>query len=194
MVFNDVRIITERMHIRKVSKGNQQTLKQGEPEMGRKTILMLLVIGLVSLLEFSDAMAQQQYVFPKYGQTPEQQSRDEYDCHLWAVNQTNYDPTVPVQAPPPQGPPQAQPGSGVKGAAKGAAVGALAGSMGGEAGKGAAVGAAVGAVGGRVQSKNQQAQQQTQQQQAAAAQQSAKQQEYLKAKATCLDAKGYSVK
>jgi hypothetical protein len=163
--------------------------------MNRKTFLMILTIGLATFMDFSAAMAQQQYVFPKNGQSPEKQKKDEYDCHLWAVQQTNFDPTVAAQAPPQeQQPAGAQPGSGARGAAKGAAVGALAGSMGGEAGKGAAVGAAAGAVGGRIQSRRQQGKQQAQQQQNASAEQAAKQQEYLKARATCLEAKGYSVK
>jgi hypothetical protein len=164
--------------------------------MRGKTIMVFLVIGFILLSDLPAVMAQQQFVFPNKGQTPEQQSKDEYDCHLWAVQQTNFDPTMPAQASSQQAqqPASAQPGSGAKGAAKGAAVGALAGSMGGEAGKGAAVGAAVGVVGGRVQSKKQQEQQQSQQQQAASAQQAAKQQDYLRARATCLEAKGYSVK
>jgi hypothetical protein len=163
--------------------------------MRGKTILMLLLIGLAPLLDIPAAIAQQQYVFPKNGQTPEQQKKDEYNCHLWAVQQTNFDPTSATQAPPQEQQPKgAQPGSGARGAAKGAAVGALAGSMGGEAGKGAAVGAAAGAVGGRLQSRKQQGQQQSQQQQEASANQAAKQQDYLRARATCLEAKGYSVK
>jgi hypothetical protein len=163
--------------------------------MIRKKILMVLVIGLTAIIAIPAAMAQQQYVFPKNGQTPEKQQKDEYDCHLWAVQQTNFDPTSAAQASSQQQQSTgAQAGSGARGAAKGAAVGALAGSMGGEAGKGAAVGAAAGAVGGRIQSRRQQGQQQAQQQQNASAEQSAKQQEYLKARATCLEAKGYSVK
>jgi hypothetical protein len=163
--------------------------------MNRKTILMVLALGIAIFIDFPTAMAQQQYVFPKNGQSPDKQNKDEYDCHLWAVQQTHFDPTLSAQAPPQeQQPAGAQPGSGARGAAKGAAVGALAGSMGGEAGKGAAVGAAAGAVGGRLQSRRQQGQQQAQQQQEASAEQAAKQQEYLKARATCLEAKGYSVK
>ena len=162
--------------------------------MRKKTFMVLLLLGLAPLLDLPAAIAQQQYVFPKNGQTPEKQNKDEYDCHLWAVQQTNFDPTLPAQASSQHQPSGAQPGSGARGAAKGAAVGAMAGSMGGEAGKGAAVGAAAGAVGGRLQSRKQQDQQQSQAQQEASAQQTAKQQDYLRAKATCLEAKGYSVK
>jgi hypothetical protein len=169
---------------------------KGENSMRRKTIMLLLVIGVTLILDFPAVMAQQQYVFPNKGQKPEQQKKDEYDCHLWAVQQTNFDPTMAAQASSQQEqqPKGAQPGSGARGAAKGAAVGALAGSMGGEAGKGAAVGAAVGVVGGRLQSRKQQEQQQSQKQQEASAQQDANQQDYLRARAVCLEAKGYSVK
>lgn len=35
------------------------------------------------------------YVYPKKGQSPEQQDTDRYECHRWAVNQTGFDPTEP---------------------------------------------------------------------------------------------------
>lgn len=34
------------------------------------------------------------YVYPRKGQSAEQQARDEYDCHRWAVDQTGFDPTA----------------------------------------------------------------------------------------------------
>ena len=54
--------------------------------------------GLPLLLNVPAAMAQQQYVYPQKGQSAEQQKKDEYDCHTWAVKQTKFDPTV-AQAP-----------------------------------------------------------------------------------------------
>lgn len=33
-------------------------------------------------------------IYPKNGQSPEQQSADRYECHSWAKSQTGYDPTV----------------------------------------------------------------------------------------------------
>jgi len=35
------------------------------------------------------------YVYPKNGQTQEQQSADRYECHSWAKGQTGFDPTEP---------------------------------------------------------------------------------------------------
>jgi uncharacterized protein YcfJ len=153
-------------------------------------------VAAILLLSCVAVMAQQ-FVYPQKGQSAEQQQKDEYECHTWAVQQTKYDPTTAAQAAPPQ-PAQtstsAQPGSGLRGAAKGAVVGGLIGAIGNDAGKGAGIGAVAGGVAGRSQSRRQQAQQQTQSQQQAAAKQQGQQDAYLRAKATCLEAKGYSVK
>ena len=32
-------------------------------------------------------------IYPRNGQTPEQQAADRYECHSWASNQTGFDPT-----------------------------------------------------------------------------------------------------
>jgi hypothetical protein len=170
---------------------------KGEKVMNRKTSGVLLAIGLAILLIAPVAMAQQQYVFPQKGQTAEQQKKDEYECHSWAVKQTGFDPTAVAQAPAQQEaqqPAGAQPGSGARGAARGAAVGAAVGSLDGEAGKGAAVGATAGAVAARGQSRRQAEQQQSQAQAQASTQQGTKQQDYLRARGACLEGKSYSVK
>lgn len=38
---------------------------------------------------------EQLFVYPKLGQSEQQQSNDRYDCHRWAVDQTDFDPTEP---------------------------------------------------------------------------------------------------
>jgi hypothetical protein len=165
--------------------------------MNKKTSWILMAIGLAILMIAPAALAQQQYVYPQKGQSADQQKKDEYDCHGWAVKQTGFDPTTAAQAPPQQAaqqPAGAQRGSGAGGAARGAVAGAALGSLDGEAGKGAAVGATAGAVAARGQSRKQAQQQQAQAQQQASTQQSAKQQDYLKARGACLEGKGYSVK
>jgi hypothetical protein len=35
------------------------------------------------------------YVYPKNGQSAEQQAQDRYECHRWAADQTGFDPTRP---------------------------------------------------------------------------------------------------
>lgn len=37
--------------------------------------------------------AEEVFVYPKNGQSSQQQSRDRYDCHRWAVTETHFDPT-----------------------------------------------------------------------------------------------------
>ena len=48
--------------------------------------------ALAGLFAVTD-VAGQQFVYPAKGQSPEQQSRDRYECHRYAVEQTGYDPT-----------------------------------------------------------------------------------------------------
>lgn len=98
------------------------------------------LIAMASVLALSLAAASwaaHPYVYPAKGQSAEQQEKDQYECHQWAVQQTGFDPSQPVE--------QSTPRSSVAGgAARGAALGAVGGAIGGDAGKGAAVGAAVG--------------------------------------------------
>ncbi len=37
--------------------------------------------------------------YPARGQTAEQQARDRYECHSWAVSQSGFDPAVATSAP-----------------------------------------------------------------------------------------------
>ena len=39
------------------------------------------------------------FVYPKNGQTDEQQSTDRDECHRWAVDKTGFDPTLPSGNP-----------------------------------------------------------------------------------------------
>ena len=66
--------------------------------MDRKTFWVFWPSGSLFCVNVPAAMAQQQYVFPQKGQSADQQKKDEYDCHTWAVKQTGFDPTV-AQAP-----------------------------------------------------------------------------------------------
>jgi Glycine zipper 2TM domain len=138
------------------------------------------------------------YAYPQNGQSADQQSRDRYECSLWAVHQTGFDPSAPNV--PPQyrvvasGPP---PGTGT-------AIGAIAGAVIGAAisprwdrGAGAVFGGLTGAMIGNA-SDAQRAQQnevrmsQAQQEQAAAMTQKAI--DYRRALSACLEGRGYSVK
>jgi hypothetical protein len=149
------------------------------------------VIAACAALLAGSALAQQ-IVYPAKGQSSDKQKKDEYECHQWAVQQTGYDPTKPASAPaaapkPPTTATGTTPGAGVRGAARGAVVGEV---VGGDAGAGAAAGAAV----ARSSSRRQNAAQAQQSQQSAQQAQSSQQATYGKARAACLEGRGYTVK
>ena len=152
--------------------------------------LRVFALCIAALAVIGDALAQQ-YVYPARGQSPEQQRDDEAACYSWAVGQTGFDPAKPPPASPSTKPPTTAtgttPGAGVRGAARGAVVGEL---VSGDAGAGAAVGAV--AARGQSRRQNAAAAQQAQQQQQAATQQ--QQSAFAKARAACLEGRGYSVK
>jgi YMGG-like Gly-zipper len=154
----------------------------------------ILMPGLVLLLTLclggSHALGADLYIYPNKGQSAEQQSRDRYECHTWAVQQTGVDPTR-VQASAPTPPPPA--GGVFRGAARGAAVGAVGGAIAGDAGKGAAIGAASGGlIGGMKQRQQVRGQQQAQANQAA--QQQSAIAAYNRALSACLSGRGYTVR
>jgi hypothetical protein len=99
------------------------------------------ILGIAALLP---APAQAEVmVYPMQGQSNEQLSRDRYECHVWAVQQSGFDPST-AQAP--QAAPQSQPQKGqvLRGGMRGGAAGAAIGAIAGDAGKGAAIGATAG--------------------------------------------------
>ena len=140
---------------------------------------------------FAASASAQSFVYPAKGQSPEKQKKDESACHTWAVKQSKYDPANPPKpAQTAQAPTTATgstPGAGVRGAARGAVVGEV---VGGDSRSGAAAGA----VAARSQSRRQNAAQQQQQQQASTQQNDAGMASYQKARAACLEGRGYTVK
>ena len=147
------------------------------------------------------------YVFPKTGQTSEQQSTDEAACYGWAVQNTGTDPfQLQKQAQVQQGQAEqaaaaagaAGTGAGARGAVRGAAAGALIGEIANDdAGQGAAYGAAAGLLVGhrRKRIARHEAQAQVQVTSAQAQQATATELEnFKKAFSVCLEAKDYLAK
>lgn len=150
----------------------------------------------------TEAPPSQVFVYPNNGQSPTQLDRDRYECHVWAVKQSNFDPSEPHVAPhqrvqvvamPPQG------ASTVAGAATGAIVGAaVSGPY--HAGGGAAVGAIAGAIIGAAADQNRQeraeaVQQRYDQRDAQVAARLERQSaDYKRAISACLEGRGYTVK
>ncbi len=140
-------------------------------------------------------------VYPAQGQSPQQLERDRYECHVWAVQQTGFDPSAP-SVPPAQRvvvEPANPPGAGTAvGAIAGAILGAaIAGPR--DAGFGAVFGGLTGAAVGSASDANAQARANYEQarldqgySQGAAAQAAAAS-NYRRAIGACLDARGYKL-
>ena len=151
-----------------------------------KSILYTVVLSVALVAE----AGAEQYVYPAKGQSAQQQKSDEAECYSWAVEHSGFDPAKPPPPAPAKPPTTATgttPGAGVRGAARGAVVGEI---VGGDAG----TGAAAGAVAARGQSRRQNAAAAQQGQQQASAQQQQQQAAFGKARAACLEGRGYSVK
>jgi hypothetical protein len=157
---------------------------------------MRYIVGTIGLLlglatPLASALAQDLFIYPAKGQSQAQQDKDRYECHLWAVQQTGFDPSKAstAYAQPAQEAPQ---GGVLRGAARGATVGVVGGAIGGNAGKGAAIGAATGALIGGMRRNDQVRQQEYQSQQQASAV-AAQQGSYNRALAACLQGRGYTI-
>ena len=155
------------------------------------TLILAITVtfGLGSVM--SSVVNAQMYVYPAKGQSKEQQSKDEYACHQWAVQQTGFDPTRAGQTATTQS--KGSSGDVVKGSAGGALLGLAIGSLAGKSGAGAAIGAGAGALFGgmRKHDKDKQAEAANQQ---AQSQRQAEMNRYNQAKRACLEGKGYTVK
>ena len=151
-------------------------------------MLKSIASALLFLFLLATQAEAQMVVYPAKGQSAEQQKKDESECHAWAVEKSGYDPANPSPAPQASAPkPVTGSGARVRGAVGGAIIGEIAD---GDTGDAALAGAALGGM--RERRRQRRAQQESQ---AAAAQ---KQQlglsSYNKAKAACLEGRGYSVK
>ncbi|MBW4052432.1 MAG: glycine zipper 2TM domain-containing protein [Proteobacteria bacterium] len=138
------------------------------------------------------------YAYPEHGQPAQQQSRDRYECALWAVHQTGFDPSAPnvpsydrvVVSGPPSG--------------TGTAIGAIAGAVLGaalsgddDAGAGAIFGGITGAMIGSASdaSREQRSEEMmSEQERRQAAEMAHKAYNYRRAISACLEGRGYSVK
>jgi Glycine zipper len=88
------------------------------------------------------------YVYPAAGQSAEKLDQDRYECHMWAVRQSGFDPSVAQAAPHQRVEVVAMPPPGtntVAGAATGAIIGAAVSNP-YQSGTGALIGAAAGAI------------------------------------------------
>jgi outer membrane lipoprotein SlyB len=151
---------------------------------------------------FQPPAATQVFVYASGGQTPAQLDRDRYECHLWAVRQSRYDPSLPDLAPHQRVEVVAMPPPGTStlaGAATGAIIGAAVSSP-YHSGDGAAVGAVAGAMLGavadsaRAQEANRINQANRAQDMRLLALREEQATAYRRAVSACLEGRGYTVK
>jgi len=142
------------------------------------------------------------YFYPTKGQSKQQQERDRYECYLWAVKQTGFDPGQSQLAPHQRVEvvPTTPPGSDV---AAGAVTGAVVGSVMSrprDSGTGMVFGAIAGAMLGAAseQAKQEQAARIQQQYDARDAESYARldrqARDYRRAMTACLEGRGYTVR
>ena len=144
----------------------------------------------------------QVYVYPTGGQTAEQLSRDRYECYLWGVKQSGFDPSQTSLAPHQRVEVVPMPPSGtstVAGAITGAVLGAvIAGPR--DAGGGAIVGGVIGGAAGAASDAQRQAgadrvqNRYDQREGARMAKLEEQAGNYRRALTACLEGRGYTVK
>ncbi len=129
---------------------------------------LLVVLG-AAFVGARDAAAQAGvYAYPRDGQSDNQQQRDKFECHQWAVRQSGFDPITVAQSQRQTNDHESGGSSGgflgiggdrnviggrgnvLSDAATGAALGAAGGAIAGDAGLGALIGAGVSAIFGDV--------------------------------------------
>ena len=164
----------------------------------KRILILLFIMG--SAYNYTMAQDKQSlagglglFVFPANGQDKQTQSVEEYECYMWAKEQTGINPLNPPEIKPEQVNRSAN-GTAVRGAAGGAAAGAVIGAIGGNAGRGAAIGATAGAVRGRQAKVVGDERQQQANNRAADAANREMMNNFKKAFSVCLEGKGYTVR
>jgi hypothetical protein len=154
--------------------------------------LPLALAGACLVALVSAAPAHAVYVYPNKGQSKKQLERDKFACFQWAREQTRFDPQRSPRAYGSGGGGRSGPGA-LGGAARGAAGGAIGGAIAGNAGRGAAIGALIGGVFGAAR-RQRYHREQAAARRGAEARYLAHRNQYYKAYAVCLNARGYSVR
>jgi len=185
-----------------INKGKESFYMSNSDFLSRVQIVFTVVILGITLGTFngllSPVFAQSDFIiYPKDGQSQEQQEKDKFECYSWAKGQSGFDPMETpraTEAPPAQ---QAKRGGAGRGAIGGALLGAGIGAIAGDAGKGAAIGGISGGVFGGARRQGQRRQEEHAEQQWAqdqANQYAQKRNSYNRAYSACLEGKGYTVR
>lgn len=144
----------------------------------------LVCLVIASMGGLAAGAEEKLFIYPSNGQSSEQQTQDERECQVWAMEQSDFDP-LSVATNEPAAPEKKH--SALRGATAGAALGAIVGDS-----DDAETGAAIGSVmGGR--HKRKQARAYEKQQQAAASERQQQTDNYRRSYTVCLEGRGYKV-
>lgn len=167
--------------------------------MTKFSLIGMMTIGMI-LVSAGYALADEPIIYPKNGQTPQQQGQDANECRAWATQQTGVNPaylqgelaglqsqtsSLPKERPVLRG--------AARGVLAGAALGEINENMDDGAGKGAAMGVTAGAMRGAEQRIDMARQAQARQAQQQVQNLQNEYSKYNRAFSACMDAKGYSV-
>ncbi len=160
----------------------------------------------------ADVAAGRLFVYPAKGQTQTRLEQDRYDCHVWARQQSGFDPTSLAMTRPPQSTaptvvpvaPNPSAGAAAKGTLAGAVVGGVIGAHNHDTAAGAVLGAVVGSLaGGTIETEGRQKVEREAREEAqrVAALGSGEQlahdrrrEDYRRAISACLEGRGYTVR
>ena len=151
------------------------------------------VVWIVMALLSASVAGAEPVAYPTKGQSSDQQSRDEYECHELAQKQTGVDPVALAEQTTASSSSGSGSKSGLGSGLPSAGVGAIRGAADGDAGAGALHGAGMGRLIAVVRSRRQMEKQQD----AASTQNAdvrAQLEKYDQSYSTCLTGRGYSVK
>ena len=165
-----------------------------------KNAIYFAVILCLSIMLTGPVFAQDPIIYPAEGQSQEQMEKDEFQCMRWARDQTGFDPmrTPTATSRPPEKEDEVWGAgkTGLAGGAGGAVVGGLAGGRSGAV-RGGLVGAAGGALIGGMRRSSQRDREERSRQQWERQEinnYARARDEYNRAFAACMTARGYIVK
>ena len=164
----------------------------------RDISILFILVCVLFIFSVSKGLAQDElFIYPKDGQSEEQQEKDKFACYSWAKKESKFDPMeIPrASSAPPDKKATTKP---LRRAARGAAIGAIVGEIADDdAGKGALIGASSGALFGGMQRRDQEQRQKKKEEEwekKEAQKYQKKRDSYNRAYSACLEAKGYTVK
>jgi hypothetical protein len=151
------------------------------------------IASIAALVLSASAALAEPVAYPAKGQSPDQQNRDEYECHQSAQQETGVDPVALAEQATASPTPTSEKKSGLGSGLGGAGLGAARGAASGDAGAGALHGAGMGRLMAVIRSRRQM-EKQKEEGSTKDSQLHAQLEKYDAAYTACLTGRGYTVK